>query len=273
MRKTWIANGLLAQNAAGLGRFVLNIEYPEQDFYSPSSAKITEENASSVELETFRETLTRTEGSKFHTFLTKLFSTIYSTREESTTEIESAVCKTYQLLNSGEFFRNECGVDAARKWLERAIKRRRDVYLTVGIKTLTNTHISVGQRRSTGLGGDVELPITQPAPTGIMDSGVGGIRSKQTGQATNFMAPGEHVYAVQYRKIEFSWFSSRSIEKASLEHGNRWKIYLGGRGDEEDEEDVVDAEVQDYPERDDLEGDCEVFGFGDEEILYILESQ
>lgn len=62
----------------------------------------------------------------------------------------------------------------------------------------------------------------------------------------SFGAPGEQIYAVQYRKLRFNWFSSRHVDKAELERDNRWKVSLGLRGgDNRNVDDVLEAYLAD----------------------------
>jgi hypothetical protein len=46
------------------------------------------------------------------------------------------------------------------------------------------------------------------------------------------------VFAVQYCRVGFKWFSSRKVEKANLGEG-RWKVHWGLRSKEEVEEDDI----------------------------------
>jgi hypothetical protein len=49
---------------------------------------------------------------------------------------------------------------------------------------------------------------------------------------------------VQYRRIRFKWYSSRDLDRASLEK-NRWRMYWGLRGQEVGTNDVVEATMSD----------------------------
>jgi hypothetical protein len=191
--------------------------------------------------------------------------------------VQSAICKTYQLKNSGDFFRTICKTNEAREWLEAAIESNRDVYLVVGIKTLTDAKVTQSLQRSKTDRGDIEIPIGQiaTATTGFVGSGgigVGGSHKYKFEKTAAFVVPGEQVYAVQYRRIEFAWYSSRHIDKAFLEGGNRWKVYVSSsRGGDNEYDDIIDAELEDGLEKSDLENDCEFVVLGDEEILFIDE--
>ena len=75
-----------------------------------------------------------------------------------------------------------------------------------------------------------------------IDARVGGVHESSTSRSTQYVAPGEQVYAVQYRKVQFQWFSSRTVDNAELEKGCRWKVYTNYRSVSEDtENDVVEA--------------------------------
>lgn len=58
----------------------------------------------------------------------------------------------------------------------------------------------------------------------LADLGFGVNHSSQQGVFRRFVAVGEHVCAVQYRKVRFKWFSSHDLDKVSLEKNNRWNV-------------------------------------------------
>jgi hypothetical protein len=57
------------------------------------------------------------------------------------------------------------------------------------------------------------------------------------------VAAGEQIHAVQYRKVRFRWFSSRDLDRATLEKGNRWKVHGSLRGQEVGTNDVLEAAI------------------------------
>ncbi|KAF8454697.1 hypothetical protein BDZ91DRAFT_747356 [Kalaharituber pfeilii] len=83
-----------------------------------------------------------------------------------------------------------------------------------------------------------------------------------------FTIPEVQIYAVQFRRVKFSFFSRQDLEKAQLQHGGLWEVYLGGRDDREEDR-VVQAEIQDDIGEEDLESEFESLRFGEEVILYI----
>lgn len=64
------------------------------------------------------------------------------------------------------------------------------------------------------------------------------------------MAAGEQVYAVQYRKVRFKWYSSRDLDRAALEKGSQWVVHGVVRG-QVGTNDVLEATVSDIGQSDD----------------------
>lgn len=98
-------------------------------------------------------------------------------------------------------------------------------------------------------GGGVQLPDA-PLGGGVLGSSVGNVREVNNRAECTFVGPGEQVYAIQYRKLRFGWFSSRKIEKSKLERDNRWKIFWspdirGGTDEDDGEDDVVEVDLTD----------------------------
>jgi hypothetical protein len=287
----WITKEqFLSQDAVRLGQLVLRIDNPAQDFHIPRVPGFSESDYISTEIEALHDTLERTKGSAYNLFLTKLFSTTFTQRVETTAIITAPVCKTYQLKNSGDYFSGVCRSRAAREWLERAFKRRESVFLVVGKKTMTDAVVMQRTNSSQTVHTGVETPsapISGPSPRraigltvpiGVsLEMGVGHSGQGHFDCTTTFMVPGERVYAVQFRKVELSWFSGYDVDKSSLEQGNRWKVYLGGRrgtrsaASEGGQERTLCAQLQESPEIFDWEGDRESFVCGDsvEEMLLV----
>ncbi|KAB2572501.1 hypothetical protein BFW01_g8976 [Lasiodiplodia theobromae] len=274
---TLLLDHILPGDSVKLGRLVLNIQYPEEDFYElehPSPlGKVTTQS-----LETFSYSKEHTNAIGFEAFLTNLISAASGIEDSTAVSVSSASCTTRQLQDSGGFFTKLCEVDTARLWLERAFRRRDDVYLVTGIKTLIDPSVSLSKSKTRDGSVSVQLPVTFAATTaagvpipvsGILDPGVGGNISSKSGEKVSFVAPGEQIFAIQYRKVYFNWFSRKKVENTRLKAGNQWETYLGTRGGDKDTEDVVEAQLSEYLQEDDFDGEeYEYFVIGDEEYFY-----
>jgi hypothetical protein len=272
-----VLNQFLALDTVRLGDLTLYLQDPAQDSYRPEPNLFTDGDIVTQRFINFSHVLDQTTGSRLHAFLSSAINSAYSQKKVFGTDISSALCVTCQLRNSEDVFQHVCTLPSARRWLERALRRRKPVYLVVGIKTLTDAHVRQGKSRATEAESVLQVPTTLAAAAGgvvlplgdFLDIGAGFSRQKQDDEKLGCVAPGEQIFAVQYRKIELARFSGRDIDKASLELGNSWKIYMGARGGKEEAEKVINATAGEYVLETDIEGVAfESFVVEDEELYY-----
>lgn len=226
-----LQNSLLPLNSVQLGRLVLNAKNPQQDFLDPQSGQLQPESIVRPQ-ENFEDILTLSRSSRLRSRLTALLAISYENRDVKSASLTATRATTYQLLNSGAWFENACAIPETRQWLKRAIDRSSPIYLVVGYHTLTNARATerVTSRGTTDGGarisGSSVFGATTPASLSyLLTSKVDRNRRINYTHSRSFDAPGEQIYAIQYRKVEFKWYSSRRIDNTSLEQDNRWKVY------------------------------------------------
>lgn len=272
---TLLLDNLLPKDAVKLGRLVLSIKYPEQDFCDPdpevNDVATAATSTTTTNVENFKHFASQTRDASFQAVLTSLVLGTAGVRADAQVEICAPACVTRALADSSRFFEGLCEAPRVRNWLERALRRRQSVFLVTGIKTVTDANVGVELTKGKEASGEVRLPVDAAAagvpamlPGGLMDVGAGVSASRQAVEKTGFDAPGEQIFAVQYRKIKFRLFRSRRVENGFLEEGARWQIYAGARGEaeeglsEEEDEDAVDATVSDTFSESDLDEDVSV---------------
>lgn len=250
----------LSLDSIKLGRLVLNTRDPQQEYQDPPAAdppKIT-----ICQLQDFEQIRSSARASKFRSRLAGLLSQTFENRNEDLLDFSAAESSTYLLNNTNAWFKRACGAAETREWLEQAIEGGSNIYLVVGYHTLVDARFT--QRADSTMTrlaeGGVQASVGPPG-TAVVDlsSTVGGGREVGKNYKRSFGSIGEQIYAVQYRKLKFKWFSSRSIQSSFLEPNNRWKICSEVRGDEEDDEDdVVEVEIsEDGADDEDDESDSE----------------
>lgn len=251
-----LQNSLLPLESVKLGRLVLNAKNPQQDYLDPLDS-VPESTVKPQE--SFHETLNSSKNVKLRSRLTALLAVGYENRDANSASLSAIQATTYQLANSGAWFRKACAKQETRSWFEGAIEENdSDVYLVVGYHTVTDAQITeaatTGRKTGTGIQLSSSLLTGTAAPRpleNLSNLRVDHSQDTQHQQTRSFHAPGEQIYAVQYRKVEFKWLSSKSIDKTTLERNNRWKIFwsAGQRGKEEieldGEDDVVEADLTD----------------------------
>lgn len=249
-----LLNSLLPIESVQLGRFVANAMQPHQDFLDlpagPQSKDILIKRH-----ENFKDILNHSRNSKIRSRLTALLSVTYHTEGTSTATLIAEKATTYQLLNSGNWLQNACAADETRTWLEKCLEYTEDLYLVVGYYTLTNPSCTRKSTFGGSTGGGIQLSAAAGGAVPDLVQNVLGARVNSLREVNNqrecaFSGSGEQIYAVQYRKLRFSWYSSRDIKKSFLEPNNRWKVFWdpGARGEENEddgEDDVLEVDFED----------------------------
>lgn len=149
-------------------------------------------------------------------------------------------------------FKEACKLPSTRKWIEDAIEEGSSIYFIVGYRTFVDPGALEQTGKATSIGTEVCLPVSTVAEAnmplvslgGVLDPGISNTQHQTKTVTRKFRSEGEMVYAVQYCKINFKWYSSKKIEKSAL-GPTKWKIHWGVRTVEElDEEDIVEAELE-----------------------------
>jgi len=241
----------LPRSAVSLGRFVINVNEPHQDFHDPAC----EPTSNVIEkVETHYSSVHRVAGHRhFASDLTSFVSSSFSKLAKASISITADEVKTYYLNNSGQWFRDAVRSESTRKWIERTIDEGEDIYIVVGYHTILNARIMEQCGGQSTSGGKLVMPISATlAATGVLvpisnlaDPGVAGSRGCMEDEQRHFKAQGEQICAVQYRKVRLRWFASSKVENMTLGRETQWKRYDRPRYLESDGEDMIEAALED----------------------------
>lgn len=227
--------GYLAPKQVALGRLVLRTESPGQD-YCPDAPVALSSEIAFREFECVSKLLDRYSDSRYRISLTRLFSAGSTASNNSADWMQSARATTYQLLNSGAFFEKITKDQNPQEWLERFL-RRGPVYLVVGLHTVESVSINASSNSTQKKDLCVQVPVTEIAvavgvpwiPGNPLDIRMNAMKATQIETAASFVAPGERIVKVEYRKLLFHTFRSCDVGSAYLERGSRWKTYTTSR--------------------------------------------
>ena len=263
-RTTLIYHTFLSVESIRLGRLVRNVDEPQSDYLDPDCNLCPESVIITPHLH-YEEVQQSTTDKSFTAVLTRLMSASRARRNKAYTQVTTDRVTTYQLGNSGSWFKSAIKTETAREWIKESIDQGDDIYVVVGYHTMLDAQVVEGAADALESSGQLGLPVTEVAlaATGVMvplgdiaDPRVAGNNIKKQGIQRQFVADGEQICAVQYRKVRFKWFSSRDLDTALLEKETRWKMYWNIRGQEIGTNDVVEVELHDELE---LEGDREKY--------------
>ncbi|KAJ5711930.1 hypothetical protein N7488_006086 [Penicillium malachiteum] len=241
-----------------LGRFVRDIEEPSSDFLDPDIG-VSEDNIVLQSHVDYSEVLHQSKERTFKAMLTSLVSASRSKNNKFRTQIHTDQMNTYQLSNSGTWFRSAVNQYSGD-----------DMYVVVGYHTMRDARILDYTENSSEQSAWLELPVEEALAAagvgvllgGVVNPGLQVQNGRVEGIGRRFVAVGEQICAVQYRKIHVKSFSSRDVDKTFLERNNCWKLYYSPRGPgtrgegtgindvvETDLEDVLDSELGSNYER------------------------
>ncbi|GFF43114.1 hypothetical protein IFM46972_07095 [Aspergillus udagawae] len=183
----------LPPSAIKLGRFVTNIDEPHRDYLDPRQGKgfnIIEKVATQYDS---ADSLgaQRNFGSDLTAFLSSS-------------------------VGSGKIVKSE----DVRKWIERTIDEGEDIYVVVGYHTVLDARIAEQSREQKVVDGSLAMPISSAllasgvvVPFGeLADPRLAGSSGRAEDLQRQFVAQGEQIIAVQYRKIRFRFLSSKSVD-------------------------------------------------------------
>ncbi len=219
----------LPLSAVGLGRFVTSLDDPRQNYHNPIC------NASPEVMEKVQTQY----DSIHHPFnhqnvasqLTTFFSSLFSKRLKASIQITADQAKTYYLNNTGQWFRYAVQSRETCEWIERTIDEGEDIYVVVAYHTLLNARIIQLGGQSAAGGNLVISSSTALTASGVVvpfsnvaDPGLGGFRGGIEDEQGQFTAPGEQIYAVQYRKVRCRWFARNKVDEMTLAKKTWWEI-------------------------------------------------
>ncbi|OGE48711.1 hypothetical protein PENARI_c026G01127 [Penicillium arizonense] len=261
----------LPPSAIKLGRFVTNIDEPHRNYLEPrleKSFRVIEKVATQYD-GTDSQRAKRNLGSE----LTAFFSSAVSSRTNTSIHINTKQVKTYYLDNNGQWFRDIVKSEDVRKWIDRTIDEGEDIYVVVGYHTILDARIAEQSREEYLLNGSLAMPIASALSasgvvvpfSGLTDPRLAGSSGQAEDLQRHFVAQGEQIIAVQYRKVQFRFFSSKSVDKATLAKEARWERYDRPRYLQSDIEDMIEVVLDDDLS---LEGDRDKYIAGSEEIIF-----
>lgn len=246
-----LAEYLLPRSAISLGRFVTNVDEPNQDYHDPATdlAAYTTEKLQSE----YDEARTSQNRRSFASELTGILSASFSKRGGSSVHITSSSVKTYYLNNVGEWFKHAVQSEKTRKWVERTIDEGEDMYIVTSFRTLLDARIKERAQGERGASGKFVSPVSATLAalgrvlpiSDLTDPNIKASNNSMEGETREFVAKGEQVCAVQYRKIRHSWFSSKDTEKMKLARNPKWERYDRPRLFHGEIPDMVEVELED----------------------------
>ncbi|KAG4433810.1 hypothetical protein IFR05_010692 [Cadophora sp. M221] len=275
-------NGYLDPAQVALGRLVLDMKSPGQNFCPYGTLDLKEGDVSKAPFADLKSLANAESSSGFKLALSKVLQ-LFATKSRTTVdEISTKTATRHQLLNVNLKFEKIFEEDEVKKWLEKVILTGSDIYMVVGLHTIQDASISLNRDTSADVGVKVQAPVTDALAPG--SSAVPGVRdaldvkveaghTSRSSLGASFVTPGERIIAVQYQKVEVKMLSSKGIKSlvdAGLKKKTTWQAFGAARGGSE--LDTFDVSLAREIDHDDIaeDGEFEAFSINDKEMVVIL---
>jgi hypothetical protein len=232
---TLIRAAFLDRSEVSLGCLVPNLLEPGQDFHPVKPPVITPEQINTRYIENIHDFLGAGKHIGLRTKLARIFSATARKESKSFDELVARRATLCYLRHPSLYFENLCDDDDTKVWLETVLKRF-PIFLVTGFLTVTEAQVGRARQRSSEVQLSAKVSASDVASSGATT--VVGNMPDQIGVELNagskvsclysFVAPGERIIGVQYRKLRFNRFSAVDVEKAELK-SNSWVMFSGDR--------------------------------------------
>lgn len=123
-----------------LGRFITNIERPQEGYHEPS---MPNDPACAVNIFSVSGLNQCERKASLGAYITRLISIKHSSFTNLKIQIDEANGSEYSLDNSTSWFDKAISLPETKSWIERAAMRREKMYMVVGLRTLINPRITI----------------------------------------------------------------------------------------------------------------------------------
>jgi hypothetical protein len=139
-----------------------------------------------------------------------------------------------------------------REWIKKTIDEGEDIYVVVAYHTLLDARIIEQLGGQSTAGGNLAIPVSTALTafgvvvpfSNVTDPGLGGFRGRIEDEQRQFIAPGEQIYAVQYRKVRCRWFAGNKVDEMTLAKKTWWERYDRPRYLQSEIEDIIEVELE-----------------------------
>lgn len=264
--------GFLSRKQVTLGRLVLNLQNPGQGFCPHMPIEFTEDEVDNALFTEVELELDETKTSRFSLKVTKLFRTNAEASKSSSNTLKAKQAARHELLNSPDVFNKILNASPETKiWLEK-VRHYSPVHFAVALLTVSDASFNAATEATNTASVSLTAPLAEAVAPGSstvpligdsLDVKTELAKEKAEKQNAKFLAPGDRIIAVQYRRIKFKGYKSDSVDGAFLDNPGRWKKYTGTDVDRGDGEDILEATLEEKPNIDDL---TERYNFRQEQL-------
>jgi hypothetical protein len=265
-----LSTAYLSREEVTLGRLVLNLREPGQDFCPSVRVSLQKSDVSEAPFGGIELFLQKERSVGLLASFTKLLSFNAASTSKSAEHVTSTLATTYKILNSGQFFERIMDDGATQRWLENYVYKKRTAYMVVGLITVLDPKVKADGTTTGEISASADVPLGETVAPGSSLVPVGeslDIELRVHAQAARtenakFMAPGDRIIGVQYRKLRLRGLKKKQVTSAVLAEKAHWETYLGDqkpRGPNNEPAEIIEVAFDESAPDEDLEESNEAF--------------
>ena len=239
----------LSTDQVKLGRLVTNIWTPYNAFYDPPFISYTP-----VVHEVIRHSskfcLHRSNKSSIGSTLSKLFGIDYGRSSNTFLRIEAKSISTQTISNYSDAFEflwsgiartpgdaqgKTDEVDRTREWIQNRLEDSEDVFMVVGIRTITDATVTVHESSDVTTRLNAGIPVTELVSSGLsmalgsaLDVTIAMGVGRAGGVGEKYEVRGTRVMAVQYCRVKVGkWWKGKDVAAKLAAKQVVWEWFIG----------------------------------------------
>ncbi len=128
--------------------------------------------------------------------------------------------------------------------------------MIVGFHTITDAKLSLQSEVGSNASGQFHAPVAlavgglgATVPFGnLIDPSIGMQKQAVSGEQSLYSAAGEHVCAIQYRRLRHRWLSRKLADRPRISKVRHWQSTETSRDENDSDDDILEVEVEDPEE-------------------------
>jgi|SRR5579859_3863608 len=244
-------NGFLEKDQVCLGRLVFSINDPGDCFYE-AAPELAEQDVSAAPFAWPSLDLQKDKNKAFSLQLSKLLTGKVETAASQHDVLLAQNIKRHKLLNSDRIYAKVLADSGAKKWIE---DNWRDgpVHFVVGLLTAENAAVATASSQTGAVGAKVTAPLGEAIAPGssiapvlgsTLDVAAEASKRFTAAQNAKFLAPGERIIAVQYKRVGVRGWFRKDVDASFLEKPGVWAKQFGFDVVRGTNEEIIEAVVE-----------------------------
>lgn len=237
----------LSPEVVKLGQFTVNLAQIHETNYYPQNTESPTSTIADFQYQGHRQDDTQT---GFRAVLSSLISANIFRKSDYSIHIAPGHGNNYLLCDVDQWFNTTLDDDDAKRFFQSCAMNGDKIFMIVGIQTLIDPRITIASSTATEADGQFSLPIDISLAAGVVSPAfqVGHQTARNNG--LEITVPGERLFALLYRKIEFRWLKRCFGDQPLLNRttrrwnclGDAWRSIddFNSSDDEEETEDSDD---------------------------------